>query len=238
MPYRKFNKLIYSLILFTLMFSNIVQSDPQVISIHKYSLFKSKIHFASSIYKLSKSDDIYTFQIVSSTDGIFKLKKDDRSEISKFKKNKEYLQPISYSFTRIKKDKEDNILSIFTPEKNYAYSLINDKKVEHFDLLYPLDRLSVQIDFQNKMKNGIFEKDYNIVDKGRIRKYSFSLFGDDIIDTIFGKTNTIVIKKTIKNNKRSTLTWYAVDYNYIPVRIEQYRKDSLKFIVTLEEISD
>ena len=49
---------------------------------------------------------------------------------------------------------------------------------------YSLDRLSVQIDFQEKMKTGIFEYKYNIIDKGRLRKYSFILHSDDIIETV------------------------------------------------------
>ena len=78
------------------------------------------------------------------------------------------------------------------------------------------------------MKSGVFEYEYNIIDKGRVRKYSFILHSDDVIETVFGETNTIVIKKLIENNKRSTLTWYAVDHNYIPVKIEQYRKEIFK----------
>ena len=58
-----------------------------------------------------------------------------------------------------------------------------------------------------------------------------------MIDTVFGETNTIVIKRVIENNKRSTLTWYAVDHDFIPVKIEQYRKKSLKFTVYLVKIN-
>jgi hypothetical protein len=94
----------------------------------------------------------------------------------------------------------------------------------------------VQIDFQEKMKTGVFEYKYNIIDKGRLRKYSFILHSDDIIETVFGETSTIVIKKLIENNKRSTLTWYAVDYDFIPVKIEQYRKNSLVFTVILDKV--
>jgi hypothetical protein len=94
----------------------------------------------------------------------------------------------------------------------------------------------VQIDFQEKMKTGTFEYKYNIIDKGRLRKYSFILYSADIIETVFGKTNTIVIKKLIENNKRSTLTWYAVDYGFVPVKIEQYREESLVFTVILEKV--
>ena len=86
------------------------------------------------------------------------------------------------------------------------------------------------------MKIGVFEYKYNIIDKGRLRKYSFVLHSDAIINTVFGETNTIVIKKLIENNKRSTLTWYAVDYDFIPVKIEQYRKEALVFTVILNEV--
>ena len=85
-------------------------------------------------------------------------------------------------------------------------------------------------------KKGVFEKTYNVIDKGRLREYTFTIHSDDVIETLFGKTNTIVIKRKIKNNKRSTLTWYAIDHNYIPVKIEQYRKKSLKFTAILENI--
>ena len=44
------------------------------------------------------------------------------------------------------------------------------------------------------------------------------------------------LKKSIENNKRSTLTWYAIDYDFIPVKIEQYRKKSLKFSVILNKV--
>ena len=63
------------------------------------------------------------------------------------------------------------------------------------------------------------------------------IHSDDVIDTVFGETNTIVIKRVIENNKRSTLTWYAVDHDFIPVKIEQYRKKSLKFTVYLDKIN-
>ena len=50
----------------------------QIISQHNYSLYKGNILFGKSSYILSKKDSIYTFKIKSSSDGIFKMKKDER----------------------------------------------------------------------------------------------------------------------------------------------------------------
>ena len=59
-----------------------------------------------------------------------------------------------------------------------------------------------------------------------------------MIDTIFGKTETILVKKIIEGNKRNTLTWHAINHAFIPVKIKQYRKKTLKFTAYLTSYTD
>ena len=238
MPYRTPVRLVnYKYLIFIFfLFINNAYAEELIISKYKYNLYKGNIHFGSSEQTLFKNGSTYKFNIKSNSDGIFKLKKDDRLETTSFIKDNGVIKPISYKFIKEKKDSFRLIETIFNLDNSYAYTIENDNKQEHIDIPYSLDRLSVQIDFQEKMKTGTFEYKYNIIDKGRLRKYSFILYSDDIIETVFGKTNTIVIKKLIENNKRSTLTWYAVDYGFVPVKIEQYRKESLVFTVILEKV--
>ncbi len=101
-----------------------------------------------------------------------------------------------------------------------------------------MDRLSVQIDYREKLKSGKFDVKYFVIDKGRERKYIFKLIDTQVIDTIFGKTETILIKKVIEGNKRNTLTWYAINHDFVPVKIEQYRKKILKFTAYLTSYTD
>ena len=108
------------------------------------------------------------------------------------------------------------------------------KEIEHKDSnCSALDRLSVQIDYQNKLKSGKYDVEYLVIDKGRERNYIFKLVESETIDTIFGQTETVVIKRIIQGNKRSTLTWYAINHDFVPVKIEQYRKTTLKFTAYL-----
>ena len=225
--------IVFSFFLFT----GIASAESLVISKYKYNLHKGNIQFGVSEQTLVREGLNYRFTIKSNSAGIFKLKKDNRLETTKYIKNNDVIKPISYKYVKEKKDSINSIETFFDLDNKYAYTINNNEKYEHANIPYSLDRLSVQIDFQEKMKSGIFEYEYNIVDKGRVRKYSFILHSDDVIETIFGETNTIVIKKLIENNKRSTLTWYAVDHNYVPVKVEQYRKKSLKFTATLDEIN-
>ena len=219
-----------------LSFPPLAFSEQEIISQHDYKLYKGEILFGKSSYSLYKEDNTYLFEIKSQTDGIFKLKKDHRLELSNYKIKDRVILPIRYEYIRDRKDKKEHIITNFD-SSSHPHTLNKGIKKEHSKGHDSLDRLSVQIAFQENMKKGIFESSYNVIDKGRSRQYIYTIHSDDVLDTVLGKINTIVIKRVITNNKRSTLTWYAIDHDYIPVKIEQYRKKSLKFTVFLEKIT-
>ena len=77
-----------------------------------------------------------------------------------------------------------------------------------------------------------------VSDKGRERLYTFSLIGYENLDTVIGNLKTIIIKKEIEGSKRTTITWYSSDINFLPIKIEQYRLDELKFTAILERLSN
>tara|TARA_B100001996_G_scaffold366238_2_gene336766 strand:+ start:322 stop:1026 length:705 start_codon:yes stop_codon:yes gene_type:complete len=229
--------ILYIFIFFPLMLSkNLAIAEEVVMTKHIYHLYKGNLHFATSENTLLRHNDKWKYLVSSYTAGVFKLKKDLRTELSKFNVINDNVFTKEYTYNRIRKDNEDVITTMFNNKNNSAHTVNNGKKIKHSQIENLQDRLSVQIDYQNKMKTGDFEQEYNVIDKGRERKYIFSIHDGEVIDTIFGKTNTIIIRKIIKDNKRNTLTWYAVDHNFIPVKIQQYRKKSLKFTVILEKI--
>ena len=88
-----------------------------------------------------------------------------------------------------------------------------------------MDRLIAQL-FGYKFTN---LENVQVIDKGRERNYIFKKIATENISTVLGDTKTIVIQKNIAGSKRKTLTWYAVDFNYLPVKIEQHRLTKLKF---------
>ena len=237
MSYRTYFKSLKLYILLTpcFLFPLFAFGEQEIVSKHDYSIYKGKILFGKSSYSLHLKDDIYFFEIKSQTDGLFKIKKDDRLEQSSYRINDRVVLPIKYEYIRDSRSKQEHIITNFDGE-SHAYTLNKGIKKDHSNENNYLDRLSVQIAFQEDMKKGIFESSYNVIDKGRARQYIYTVHSNDVLDTILGDINTIVIKRVIANNKRSTLTWYAVDHDYIPVKIQQYRKESLKFTVYLEQV--
>ena len=206
----------------------------------QYNLQKSGITFAVSNNKFYKEKDYWFFEIISKTAGIMKLKEDHRFERSKFILSDNNLKTLSYVFKGKKKDKLNNIRTEINEGKK-SFSIKNGVEISHDLNKNWYDRLSVQIDLREKIKNGIYNNTYTVLDKGRERIYIFKYVKSEEIETIFGKTKTIVIHKIItekndKINKRNTLTWYAINHNFIPVKIEQYRKKSLKFTADISKM--
>ena len=210
----------------------------------KYDLKKSNITFGRNVNRLEKIGDTFKFEITASTAGIFKLKKDERFESSIFKIHNNEIKPSTYMFTRHLKGTVEVIATNFDVKQNHgsfdnikgciSYSKIKTETIKHEDSdCSAQDRLSVQIDYRKKLKSGKYNVGYFVIDKGREREYEFKFIDTEVIDTIFGKTETVVVKKIIQGNKRSTLTWYAVNHGFVPVKIEQYRKKTLKFTAYL-----
>ena len=207
-----------------------------------YSFSQKGIKFANSEHKLiyNENRDEWCINTISYTVNIFSIKEDTRTENSCFTFHKisnknlnipllsGYLGFKSYYFERIRSGDIESVASEMID--NRVVSTLNEVDVIYDDIS-KLDRLTAQI-------FGYALDEINISDKGRERKYSFKHIRDDKIETIFGETNVKIIKKDILNNKRSSLIWYSIDNNHLPVMIEQYRLDKLMFRATLTSFED
>tara|TARA_B100000886_G_scaffold76324_1_gene49441 strand:+ start:1003 stop:1731 length:729 start_codon:yes stop_codon:yes gene_type:complete len=215
----------------------------KLISKHTYTISKGNIEFATTINSLYQTNDKLIFEVYTSTSGIFKLKKDVRKERSIFDILDNQIVSKKYTFSRQKKDGYEEYLTKISRDSSKNSSTLiekNDKKetIDHPYIENVQDRLSVQLDYKNKLKIGQYAQVYTVLDKGRVREYTYSVESLDTINTIFGETKCIVVRRVIKDNKRSTLTWYAIDEGFIPVIIKQYRKKNLQFTAELDNTED
>ena len=202
-----------------------------------YIFTKSGLNFAKSNHKMVYNSelDIWCISTKSKTIGIFSLKKDIREEKSCFKytspsqgENTEQefdLMTVDYNYKRSK----SNEVSIITSQriKNILITYDDKKSINHAKEI-KIDRLVAQL-FGHSLKN------VKVSDKGRERIYTFNIIGETKIDSVLGIIDTVIIRKEIEGSKRSTITWYARERNYLPVRIEQYRLNELRFKAEINE---
>ena len=192
--------------------------------IAEYKFTKNSIKFAESKHSLKKHELGWTINSSTKPSGILNLIYKKRTENSFFTFNDDIFKTIEYSFINYKSDKTKKVIT--RSSNNGLVSTINDITKKEHSKEYLIDRLVAQL-FGYKFIN---LDNIQVVDKGRERNYSFKQIANENIPTILGdSTRTIVVQKNIIGSKRKTLTWYAVEYNYLPVKIEQYRLSKLKF---------
>ena len=189
----------------------------------EYKFVKNTIKFAESHHILKKHDLGWTINTSTEPSGILNLIYKKSTENSFFTLDNDDFKTIEYSFINYKSDEFEKVIT--RSKKNQYFSTINDVTKKEHPEGYVLDRLVIQL-FGYKF---IDLENVQVIDKGRERNYTFKEVGFENIMTIFGDTKTIVVEKNIVGSKRKTLTWYAIDYNYLPVKIEQYRLTELKF---------
>jgi hypothetical protein len=233
----------YPLVLLILIFSEKANALPNIYNA-TYSLQKNGIEFAHSVHSSSYDSESneWCLRIDSYTVGIFSIKKDNRSEMSCFYYNKnKYLEILNnrsaandfaktntYIFSRIS-SKKNQIIKI--RRINNLLLTSKDGKTTTHGADINIDRLVAQ-------SFGYAYTNVLVNDKGREREYKFEILGKDTIDSPFGLTEALIVKKNISQSKRSTITWYSIENNYIPIVIEQYRLDKLKVtakLISLEQ---
>jgi hypothetical protein len=230
----------FKCLIVSILFTEISISAPKVYSAI-YSLKKGGIEFARSKHDLSynSNSDEWCITSFSYTVGIFSIKKDDRNETSCFKYNKnnhlnsnfssnDFVRTNAYTYNR----------TIGTKSHTVEVKRIDDSLVTIIDGTPSMKKSYASIDRLVAQLFGYTFKKIQVNDKGRERQYDFKIIRKETISTIFGKTESIVVSKNINESKRSTLTWYSINNDYIPVVVEQYRINEHKFTATLIEFQD
>ena len=81
--------------------------------------------------------------------------------------------------------------------------------------------LQLRIDLIQGKKQDLI---YTVAEETKILPYSFSILCTEPLNTQIGTLTTIKIKH-IDHKSQVTLTWLAIDYDYLPVKMEHYRHD-------------
>ena len=228
----------YLPVLLIFVFSEKVNALPNIYNA-TYSLQKSGIEFGHSIHSSSYDTESneWCLKIDSYTVGIFSIKKDNRSEMSCFYYNKKkYLEFLNNESTENDFVKTNSYMfSRISSKKNQMIQIrrINNLLVTSKDGKTVTHGANINIDRLVAQSFGYAYTNVLVNDKGREREYRFEILGKDTIASPFGLTEALIVKKNISQSKRTTITWYSIENNYIPIVIEQYRLDKLKVTAKL-----
>jgi hypothetical protein len=96
------------------------------------------------------------------------------------------------------------------------------------------DQLSYQLQLLLDISNNKTDITYQLAHKAKLRESQFVVLGEEVIDTQFGKLNSISAKKQRDDDaKRETYLWFSVDYPLLLLKMTQKEKDGEEYEIEL-----
>ncbi len=146
-------------------------------------------------------------------------------EKSKWVYHNNSLRPLGYSYDRSgDEDRERHVKLDFDWTKRRVTNTINNDPWKMDVPENTMDKLLYHLALMHDLQTGRKQLTYSVADGGSLKEYEFEVLGNEKIETNLGTFNTI---KLVRPGRRETVLWCAIDYNYVPVRIEQEDKHGL-----------
>lgn len=103
-------------------------------------------------------------------------------------------------------------------------------KDKPYDLNIPrgtLDRASLELALANDIKKNDPKLTYNVMERGKLKQYTFKRYGNEQIITPKGNMNAIKVSVLRADNERSTTFWLAKELDFMPIKIVHTEKNDV-----------
>ena len=197
-----------------------------------YEVGNNLITAGTARLSLSQEGDLWNYSLNTKPRGVFKLAGKGRiTEYSIFrlaeKDDAIELQPQVYQFRQDNERRRAVDASFDWENNSISYSYRGVDTTENISEPV-LDRLSVTLVIMNALRNDFDKAEMQIFDNGKIKAVSFTNDGTEVLKTPLGMIETVrVINRNATGGSRETTTWFAPSLDYVPVKIEQRKRDEL-----------
>ena len=98
-----------------------------------------------------------------------------------------------------------------------------------------LDKSSYQLALQLDVAAGKKSMSYQVVDGGEVDTYDFRVLGSEKVETKAGQIDAIKVERVRDptQSKRITVMWFAKDWDYLLVRLQQVETDGKEYNIML-----
>ena len=100
-----------------------------------------------------------------------------------------------------------------------------------------VDKSTYQLALQHDVASGKKTMSYQVVDDGEVDTYDFRVLGAEKVDTKAGKIDAIKVERVRDptQSKRTTVLWFAKDWDYLLVRLQQVETDGKEYNIMLQD---
>lgn len=155
-------------------------------------------------------------------------------EISTFRYLNSTIQPLQYRYLRTGLFKEPDRNQVFDWQKKQIINGDNQSIFNgHWNDLVQ-DNLSYNVQASIDLQQGKTQFTYPVFDRNKVKNFSFQMVGFEVLNTQVGSLRTVKIEQIEKKkHKKKTYIWFAKDYDYLLVRLQQTQKDGQTYQIDL-----
>jgi hypothetical protein len=158
-------------------------------------------------------------------------------ETSRFDAVADGVRPREYlSNDTLSRDKTTAAI-VFDWERGEARGTVNGDAVVSTIEGLAHDRVSIQYEVMQDLLNGTASDRYTMFEIDRLRPVNISIVGEKVVKVPAGTLEVIGVRHQSEGSKRATTLWCAAELGYLPVIIEQHRKEKLRVRATLMDYS-
>ena len=98
------------------------------------------------------------------------------------------------------------------------------------------DKSSYQLALQRDIAKGETSMSYQVLDGDELDTYDFRVLGEESVETKVGTVDAVKVERVRDptQSKRKTILWFAKDWDYLLVRLQQVEKDGKEYQIILE----
>ena len=99
------------------------------------------------------------------------------------------------------------------------------------------DKSSYQLALQRDIAEGKTSMSYQVLDGDDLDTYDFRVLGEEEVKTVVGTVDAIKVERVRDptQSKRITILWFAKDWDYLLVRLQQVESDGKEYQIILED---
>ena len=191
---------------------------------------------AESKLQLQKSDGDWVYQSRSEPQGVGRLMSERPVQRSLLRVTDGGVQPLTYQADDGTPSTKRDAEVTYDWSAHRVSGTYEDQKVDMPLVPGIQDDLSVQIAMMVELLRGRTPDRFSLLDGNSVREYRYVREGEETLQTPVGSLATIIYRSQKAGSPRATRFWCAPSRGFIPVRVEQKRKDEVEWTMRIESL--
>ena len=191
---------------------------------------------AESKLQLQQKDDTWVYQSRSEPRGIGRVMSERPVQRSVMRITEAGVQPLSYQADDGTSSTKRDANVTFEWSAGRVTGVYEDKKVDMSLSPGVQDDLSIQIALMVALLRGHTPDRFSLLDGNSVRQYRYLREGEETLQTPIGSIATIIYGSQKEGSPRVTRFWCAPSHGFIPMKVEQKRKDEIEWTMLIESV--